>query len=170
MMTKNTDNGAHLFYPDVRAERLGRRPGGVPRDIALQRAQTAVDDMQSDFDAWLAHEFDALHPALAELGRNPGDTDAMQRAFHSAAQMRDVCGTMGYELVTFVARTLCDILEAYMAGAAHDAEVVECHVNAFALARQQQYRHLTPAEVPELARGLLRVAEITSIVPPKSGG
>lgn len=168
-MAKNDNNGSNLFYADTRFERLARRPGGVERDVALERAQAAVDAIKPDFKLWIDREFDALNTALAQIDKRPGDKAALTRALHSCAQLRDVSGTMGYELVTFVARTLCDILEAYIAGAAYDKEVVECHTNAFMLARQEQYRHLTPEEVPEMTQGLLRVVEITSIIPSKTG-
>lgn len=158
-----------MFYPDTRFERLARRPGGIERDAALERAQAAVDDLKPDFSNWMNNEFDMLNAALADVASNPKDKDALQRAFHSCAQLRDVSGTMGYDLVTFVARTLCDILEAYIAGAAYDEKVVECHNNAFMLARLEQYRHLTPEQVPEMTEGLLRVVKIASIVPSKTG-
>jgi hypothetical protein len=167
-MAKNNDTGANLFYPDTRFERMARRPGGVERELALEQAQAAVDKIKPEFTVWIGHEFDALNAALAELDSDPRDKGAMERAFHSCAQLRDVSGTMGYELVTFVARTLCDILEAYIAGAAYDKEVVECHTNAFMLARMEQYRHLTPEQVPEMTQGLLRVVEIASIIPAKT--
>lgn len=169
-MKKNDNAGTNLFYPDTRFERLARRPGGIERDAALERAQAAVDDLKPDFSNWINSEFDALNAALADVAGDHKDKAALQRAFHSCAQLRDVSGTMGYDLVTFVARTLCDILEAYIAGAAYDKEVVECHSNAFMLARLEQYRHLTPEQVPEMTEGLLRVVEIASIVPSKTCG
>lgn len=168
-MKKNQTGGVNLFYADTRFERLARRPGGIERDAALERAQAAVDEMQSDFSIWIDREFDILDAALADIADNPKDSAALQRAFHSCAQLRDVSGTMGYDLVTFVARTLCDILEAYIAGAPYDMEVVECHSNAFILARQEQYRHLKPEEVPEMTDGLLRVVKVASIIPTKTG-
>lgn len=168
-MAKNNDTGANIFYPDTRFERLARRSGGVEREVALGKAQAAVDDMKQDFSVWINHEFDALNMALNEIELDPTDKSAMERAFHSCAQLRDVSGTMGYELVTFVARTLCDILDAYIAGATYDKEVIDCHNNAFMFARMEQYRHLTPEQVPEMTQGLLRVVEIASIVPSKTG-
>jgi hypothetical protein len=168
-MSKNDTPGAHIFYADTRFERLARRPGGVEREVALEQAQAAVDNLKTDFSVWIDKEFDALNAALAEIESDPADKGALDRAFHSCAQLRDVSGTMGYELVTFIARTLCDILEAYIAGAAYDKEVVECHCNAFMFARMEQYRHLTPDQVPEMTQGLLRVVEIASIIPTKTG-
>jgi hypothetical protein len=61
---------------------------------------------------------------------------------------------------------MCDILEAYIAGAAYDRDVIVCHADAFKLARLEQYRHLQPEDVPEMTAGLLRVVELASIIPP----
>ena len=46
-MAKNSDTGSNLFYPDTRFERMARRPGGVERDAALERAQAAVNGIES---------------------------------------------------------------------------------------------------------------------------
>jgi hypothetical protein len=168
-MSKKPDTEARLFYPDTRFERLARRPGGVSRDVALTRAQAAVDAIEPDFKVWMDRQFDDLNAALMEIDRDPTDKELLKRALHSSTQLRDVCGTMGYELVTFVARTLCDVLEAYIAGATYDREVIQCHSDAFMLSRQEQSWHLKPEAVPEMTQGLLRVVEVASIVPADIG-
>jgi hypothetical protein len=74
--------------------------------------------------------------------------------------LRDVGGTMGYELVSFIASNFCHILDAIKAGAAYDKDMIDCHMDALLLARTEQYRHLTPDQVPEMASGLRRVVEL----------
>lgn len=165
-MSKKNKTEANIFYADTRFERLARRSGGVERDHALAKAQAEVEGLTSEFRIWIDKQFEELNAVLAEIRANPGDKALLERAYHSCAQLRDVGGTMGYELVTFIARTLCNILEAYMAGAAYDNDVIECHTNAFMLAKMEQYRHLRPEQVPEMTNGLLRVVELTTIAPP----
>lgn len=168
-MKKTNHPEAKLFYADTRFERLARRPGGVDREQALAQAQAEVEELKADFGVWIGQEFDALNAALAEIESDPKDKGALERAHKSCAQLRDVGGTMGYQLVTFVAKTLCEILEAYIAGAAYDKDVIVCHTDAFKLARLEQYRHLQPEDVPEMTAGLLRVVELVSIIPPEPG-
>ena len=165
-MSKPPSAPANIFYPDTRFERLARRPGGVDREQALQRAQVEVEGMKADFDVWIDGEFTNLNAALSQVAGNPADKAALERANVYCAHLRDVGSTMGYELVTFIARTLCEILDAYIAGAPYDQEVIDCHSNAFLLARMDEYRHLRPDQVPDLTNGLLRVVEIASIIPP----
>jgi hypothetical protein len=165
-MSKKPSPPANIFYADTRFERQARRAGGVDRDRALQRAQAEVEGLKADFDVWIDTEFKKLNAALAEITADPADKAALERANVCCAQLRDVGTTMGYELVTFIARTLCEILEAYIAGAPYDQNVIDCHSNAFMLARMEQYRHLRPDQVPEMTNGLLRVVELASIIPP----
>ena len=168
-MTKENHPESRLFYADTRFERMARRPGGVEREQALEQAQAQVEELKADFSVWIDQEFNALDAALAEVESNPSDKAALGRAHTSCAQLRDVGGTMGYQLVTFVAQALCDILDAYIAGAAYDKEVIVCHTDAFRLARLEQYRHLQPEDAPEMTAGLLRVVELASIIPPEPG-
>lgn len=165
-MSKPPSAPANIFYADTRFERMARRPGGIDREQALQRAQVEVEEMKADFDVWIDDEFTKLNAALSQVAENPADKAALERANVCCAHLRDVGSTMGYDLVTFIARTLCEILDAYIAGAPYDQEVIDCHSNAFLLARMDEYRHLRPDQVPDLTNGLLRVVEIASIIPP----
>ena len=157
---KKTNHEAHVFYPDTRFERQARRPGGVLREKALQRAQASVDEMKVGFPDWLDRELQELSAMIAQL--NSEDKSALDRAYLSCAQLRDVGATMGYELVTFVAKNLCDILDALKAVAIYDKNMIDCHVNALYLARTEAYRSLRPEQVPEMALGLRRVVELAS--------
>jgi hypothetical protein len=166
MTKKQGGADANIFYADTRFERLARRPGGVGRDEAIERAQAAVEELDTDFTDWIDQQYSELSAALADIANDPSDKPALERAHQKCAHLRDVGTTMGYTLVTFVAGTLCDVLDAYMAGAPFDKDVTDCHMDAFLLARTDEYRHRLPEEVPELAKGLLRVVEVSSIVPP----
>lgn len=166
MADKQGNPEATIFYADTRFERMARRPGGVSREEALEHAQNAVEEMKTDFTDWIDEQYSELSASLADVVRDPGDRQALERAHQKCAYLRDVGSTMGYTLVTFVATTLCDVLDAYIAGAPFDKDVTDCHMDAFLLARTDEYRHRRPEEVPELANGLLRVVEVASIVPP----
>ncbi len=166
MANKQGNSEATIFFADTRFERMARRPGGVSREEAIERAQGAVEELKTDFTGWIDEQYSELSASLAAIARDPGDKAALERAHQKCAYLRDVGSTMGYTLVTFVATTLCDILDAYIAGAPFDKDVTDCHMDAFLLARTDEYRHRRPEEVPELANGLLRVVEVASIVPP----
>ena len=159
---------ATVFYADNRFERMARRPGGVARDQALEAAHAHLEDLKADFADWINQELAQLADALAKVEAQPLDLAAIDAAFHSCAHLRDVGGTMGFELVTFIASNLCDIIDALKVGAVYDKDTVVCHMDALALAKTEEYRHLTPDQVPEMTRGLRRIGEIASIVPDDS--
>lgn len=164
-MSKDTKHEAHIFYVDTRFQRMARRPGAVERVQALASAQAQVDELKPDFSDWLNRELQELSVALADAECSPSDTLSLDRAYRSCSQLRDVGATMGYELVTFVANNLCEIIDAIKAGATYDKDMIDCHINAFFLARTDQYRHLRPDQVPEMTSGLRRVVELASIAP-----
>ena len=168
-MSSDTKAQANIFYADNRFERMARRSGGVERDEALDKAHAHLEEMKAEFVDWVDQELQGLSAALSQVESNPGDFDALDRAFHSCAHLRDVGGTMSFELVTFVADNLCDILDAMKSGAPHDKDAIDCHMKALRLAKTEPYRHLRPDQVPELISGLRRVGEIASIVPGDNG-
>jgi hypothetical protein len=168
-MSKDTKHDAHTFYVDTRFQRMARRPGGVAREQALATAQAQVEELRVDFTDWLDRELQDLGVALEDIGINPSDRLALDRVYRSSSQLRDVGTTMGYELVTFVASNLCEILDAIKGGAAYDKDMIDCHVSALLLARTEPYRHLRPEQIPEMASGLRRVVELASIAPAQGG-
>ncbi len=162
-MSKDTNQDAHIFHVDTRFQTMARRPGGVAREQALASAQAQVDELKSDSTDWLDRELHELGAALAEAKDNPSNTASLDRAYRSCSRLRDVGATKGFELVAFVANYLCKIIDAIKAGAAYDEDMIDCHFDAFFLARTESYCHMRPEQVPELASGLRRVIELAGI-------
>ena len=144
---------------------MARRQGGVAREQALENAQAHIEELRSDFVEWLDQEMQELRNALSQLEGHSDDMPYLDRAYQSCAHLHDVGATMGFELVTFVANNLCEILAAMKAGAPYDKDAIDCHVDALMLAKTEPYRHVSPEQVPEMTSGLRRVGELVSIVP-----
>ena len=164
-MSEKTKHEARTFFADTRFERMARRPGGMTRGQALARGQAEIDELKPEFDDWLDRELQELSTAIQHAEGSSFDPSWHERAYRSCCELRDVGATMGYELITFVANNLCKILDVIKSGAAYDREMINCHVDALLLAKMEQYRHLRPEQVPEMASGLRRVAEMASIAP-----
>ena len=159
-MSKDKKPEARIFHVDSRFVALARRPGGVPRQHAISKAQSHVEQLSSEFVDWIEQELQQLSLILAEIESNPADMAVIERADANCSQLRDIGSTMGYELVTFVAGSLCAILDTMKAGAAYDKDIVDCHVNALFLVRTEPYRNLGPHQVPEMSSGLRRIVEL----------
>ena len=167
-MADNPTPEARVFRPRTRFQTLARRPGGVPRNQAVENAQNQVEETKVGFDDWLEGELTELIGWIERAKSGEPVEEWIEAAQFHANQLRDVGTTVGFELLTFIASTLCTILDGIKAGAECNMESLVCHIDSLLLIRQKQYRNLRPDQVPELSSGLHRVAESVSIVP-KSG-
>jgi chemotaxis protein histidine kinase CheA len=159
-MAQQSDRDPNIFSVESRFQQLARRPGGVTRERAIESAQREIEELKTDFGDWLDRELQDLAGSIRQLDANPGKAAMLDRAEQACGQLRDVGATMGYELLSFIASNFCHILDAIKAGAAYDKDMIDCHMDALLLARTEQYRHLTPDQVPEMASGLRRVVEL----------
>jgi hypothetical protein len=167
-MADNPDNEARIFSPKTRFQTLARRPGGVPRGKAIENAQNKIEEAKLGFDDWLDAELTELIGAVKRARSGEPVEDWIDAAQFHTSQLRDVGTTVGFELLTFIANTLCTILDGIKAGAECNVDSLTLHIDSLLLIRQKEFRHLRPDQVPELSRGLHQVAESVSIIP-KSG-
>jgi len=167
-MPDNTSDDPNTFLVDSNFQKMARRAGGVPRSQALENAQMAMDKIKMSFGDWLDGEIESLTAEIKKGRAAPAsDVSWAEAAVMHARQIRDVGTTMGFELVTFITNNLCEIFEAIIAGAGPRNEMIDCHIDALFLAKQEQYRHLRPEQLPELRTGLRRVLEVSNT--PSSG-
>jgi hypothetical protein len=158
-MTEPAQPEARIFSVDTQFQRMARRPGGVPRQQAVDNAQRHVDEMKPGFVDWLDRELQELAAAVQQYESAPADATVPDRAHQISRELRDVGATMGFDLLTFVAENLCDIFDAVAAGATYDKDAINCHVDALFLARTRPYQNLRPEQLPEITSGLRRVVE-----------
>lgn len=151
---------AYEFDVVTNFQKAARRPGGIPRDKALQAADNRLKLIKPKFSSWLDDELRELVRVVPNVEAirpdNPEWIDGLERA---SKRLSDVAETMDYQFVSFVANNLCIICEAVRAGAECQGEVVICHVNALLLGAQLKYRRMKPADLPELSDGLRKVLD-----------
>lgn len=155
-MEENADPTARIFLVDTPFQRMARRPGGVPREEAIQSAQSEIEQIKPGFEEWLDRELQELIDSAHAGDAKP---DWIASANVHCRQLRDVGATMGLELLSLVADSLCDLLDSIAAGGACNMDWIVCHTDALLLARQAPHRHLKPEQVPELIRGLRQVTK-----------
>ena len=153
------EENVRIFPVETRFQSLAKQPGSIPREAAIQAAAAKIEELKSGFDDWVEDELQNLANALslAQAGKPTGEW--IETAERHCRHVRDVGTTMGSELLTFIADSLCHVFEAIEAGAECDIESITCHVDALMLARKPNYRGLRPEQVPELTNGLRRVAD-----------
>jgi chemotaxis protein histidine kinase CheA len=152
-------NGAREFPVETDFQRKARRAGGVTRNQAVGGAQAQIETLKDEFTDWVKDGLTRLQSAIQLAETHPANATLIEDAFRNSCELRDIGTTMGYELVTFVANHLCEVLEAIRDGAAYDKVLIRCHLDALQLARQDSYKNVSPDQVPELCDGLRRAAQ-----------
>jgi hypothetical protein len=164
-MADDSTPEARIFSPNTRFTALARRPGGVPRNQAVENALNNIEETKVGFDEWFEAELAGLSSAIGRAKSGLPVEGWIEIAQFHAQNLRNVGTTVGFELLTFIAGTLCTILDGIKSGAECNLESIVCHLDALLLIRHKQYRNLRPDQVPELTRGLHKVAESVSLVP-----
>ena len=129
-MSKAKRPDAKLFTVETRFHKMARRPGGMPRDSAVKRAQVEIDKIKPNYDQWLERELRALAGLVhsAQIGNaQPG---WIETAIFRSRELRDSATTLGFELIAFITSSLCDLFDAIEAGSECNIEAVSCHVDA----------------------------------------
>jgi hypothetical protein len=143
------------FPVDSHFQQMARRSGGVPRAQALERAQMQIDDARDTFGVWFSGQVAAITAALPKDDDSGADAPRwIETASSHARQLHDIGTTMGYQLVTFIAGNFCNMLDAIRNGAAPNRELIDLHIEALRVSRQEKYQHMTAADFPELSSGL----------------
>jgi hypothetical protein len=156
---------ARIFFVDTRFQKMARRPGGVSRDAAIEAAQSAIEEIQPEVDNGLERELQELAKLIQSAQAGAPEDNWIEVASFQSRQIHDVGTTIGAELVTFIAESLCDLLDSIQAGASCNMESIVLHLNALMMARREPYRRMRPDQLPELTKGLRRVTESISLQP-----
>jgi hypothetical protein len=159
-MTKpTTPDEARVFDVETRFHQLAKRQGGFSRERAIEAAQAQIEKAKPEFDRWLDVELKEFTRLIARAESGEDKSNWLEPLDFHSRQLRDGATTLGFELLSFVATSLCEILESVKAGNACNMEAIRCHIDALLLAGQKAYLRLRPDQVPELTDGLHRVVK-----------
>jgi hypothetical protein len=161
--TRSPGPPARIFPVDTRFQQMARRAGGVPRDKAIERAQSALEDVKPAYEDFLEREVKGLSDLVRTVEAGNDEPGWVETAAFRSRQLRDSAGSLGYELVAFIAGSLCELLDSIESGGECNMESIVCHIDALMLARQGSYRRMKPEQVPELTKGLQRVVKHVTI-------
>jgi hypothetical protein len=154
---------ARIFPVDTRFQQLARRTGGVSRNQAIERAEAALDNIKPAFEDFLEREVAGVANMVKDVQAGHEEPGWIETTSFRTRQLRDSAGSLGYELIAFIAGSFCELLDSIEAGSECNMESIVCHVDALMLARQKSYRRMKPDQVPELTKGLQRVVKHVTI-------
>lgn len=132
-----------IIHVATRFHSLARRPGGVSREQAIQSAEAHLGTLRPQFADWLDRELEQLIFAIPS-GQDEATSDDpwLDTAYIHCRAVRDVGATMGFELLTFAANNLCDIIDVVKAGVTCPFDAIESQIQALLLARKEVARAL----------------------------
>jgi hypothetical protein len=159
-MTKPpTPDQARVFEVETRFHQQARRKGGVSKERAIEAAQAQIEKAKPGFDEWLDGELKAFAALIARAENAEDRSKWLEELDFRSRELRDSATTFGFELLSFVATSLCEILQSIEAGGECNMEAIKCHTDALLLAGQKSYRRMRPEQVPDLTNGLHRVVK-----------
>jgi hypothetical protein len=162
-MAKAPPPEARVFPVDTRFQKMARREGGVSREKAIEQAQSAIEEVKPRYDEWLDTELKEFAGLIKSAQSGKAEPNWIETANFRSRQLRDSATPLGFELLAFIANSLCEICDSIEAGSECNMESIACHLDALLLARQKSYRHLKPEQVPDLTKGLRRVVKRVTV-------
>ena len=131
---------AFSSWPDAAAAFRATAPSNRPRP----RSRRSRSDWTIGSTASCANS-----PTRSKKPKSSGaKPEYIEQANFHCRQLRDAGGTMGCELISFIADSLCAVLDSIAAGG-YNSETIACHVDALSLARQ---RGISPPASPNRCR------------------
>ncbi len=113
-MSEKPNASVRIFSVNTRFQELAQRPGGVPREVAIEQAQSQIELFKAEYVDFVERELQELSEAFARIASDSISEDQLDDICRRCSQLRDTGTTMGFELVTFVADNLCQVLEIEM--------------------------------------------------------
>ena len=131
-------------------------PGAGFDMSAIERAEQALDKLSIRFEGWIIEEVDRLHCARDDVDAHGYSGDYASELFRAAHDLKGQGMTFGYPLVTYVAGSLCKLLETLDAAETTTApiDLIDHHVDAIRAIVRDQIKDNTHNTASELASSL----------------
>lgn len=152
------------FYPPCNRLKMKVKalPPGAGFDMsAIERAEKALDKLSVRFEGWITEEVDRLQRARDDVDHHGYRGDFAEELFRSAHDLKGQGMTFGYPLVTYVAGSLCRLLEVLSATETTKPpiELIDHHVDAIRAIVRDGIKGNSHNTATELAKSLSDATE-----------
>jgi len=123
---------------------------------AIDRAEKALDKLSVRFEGWILDEVERLQKARDDVDAHGYSGDYADELFRAAHDLKGQGMTFGYPLVTYVAGSLCRLLEVLGATDITNApiDLIDHHVDAIRAIVRDKIKGNTHNTASELANSL----------------
>ncbi|MCC6949325.1 MAG: hypothetical protein IT539_16320 [Bradyrhizobiaceae bacterium] len=138
MAGSGSDDDAFVFPVRTHFHAMARRPGGIPREQAIEAAESHLHELHHEFKEWLDQELAEIAKILPQSADEVTSDDPWVEAAHARCQaVRDTAATMGFYLVTFAANNLCEAFDTIRSGIEYPLDAIDRDFKTLLLARQE---------------------------------
>ncbi len=147
------------FYPPsnrLRSKVKVVAPGTGFDTSAIDRAEQALDKLSVRFEGWILEEVERLQSARDDVDAHGYRGEYAEELFRAAHDLKGQGMTFGYPLVTYVAGSMCRLLEVLGATETAKApiDLIDHHVDAIRAIVRDRIKGNTHSTASELANGL----------------
>jgi len=147
------------FYPPsnkLRSKVKVLAPGAGLDLSAIDRAEQALDKLSVRFEGWILDEVERLQNARDDVDTHGYNGDFADELFRAAHDLKGQGMTFGYPLVTYVAGSLCKLLEVLGATETSKApiDLIDHHVDAIRAIVRDRIKGNTHSTASTLANSL----------------
>ena len=151
------------FYPPSQAlkSKVKALPPGAGFS-AIERAEQAMGKLSVRFEGWITEEVEALQSARDGVDKHGYNGEFAEELFRSAHDLKGQGLTFGYPLVTYVAGSLCNLLETMAVTETKSAPIalIDHHVDAIRAIVRDGIKGNTHSTASELATSLAEATEV----------
>ncbi len=137
----------------------------VPGDDPVERAETALSKLSSEFTSWMSAECDRLDAARNAVKTFGFGKKTLDELFHAAHDIKGDASTFGYAAVAPAAESLCRVLEYSPEASRIPLPLIDQHVDAIrAIVREyarpdaEQIAHALTKKLWEVSEEFLTAA------------
>jgi HPt (histidine-containing phosphotransfer) domain-containing protein len=102
----------------------------IPEDDPVERAETALNKLSSEFTSWMFKECDRLDAARTAVKKYGFGKKTLDELFHAAHDIKGDATTFGYPVVAPAAESLCRVLEYSPEASRIPFALIDQHVDA----------------------------------------
>lgn len=160
-MTDRKENPAiQVIHVQSRFSRVARRAGGIAAADAIAAAEAFVEGERSRYFDWVAEDLAALEHILGRVHESNGhDMAQADAAYYKTAQIRDLGGTFGYQIITDVAHCFCELLYRLKMAGIYNPDAIQAHRAAIKLVCGRDFGEMPAETGATLLAGLQRVVD-----------
>jgi len=146
-----------------RLGQLLRKPGGIPRGLALKAADTNVERLREEFVDAIPNEIVALEAILTACGGQQISADDLDNMLRRASQILTLSGTYGFDRLDTVVKRFCDLALGMIEKGITDVAPVSVYLRAMRMVAPGSVE-ISEAEVAHILDGLSAVQSHYRIV------